>query len=1202
MTPTYDDALENLFKLAGDGGVNVGAVPVYFDDRDSAREYAEFYPPSLVLVRGESETFLIYALDQMVSPGHFPSIAATGFPMVGMDGWEFANDDHEAACAAGDYPVHTIEELAFINDVGLDVEAPAASDDQDDIPFHSDSSDVPVSSPETTPDELPRFNDAYVHGVVTAEVLEATIRYGFAQDGIAADFKKGTGWDAKEESLGTFLGGLSRHRVGMKEGSAILQGVPIDRVRNKQAIELMGFIGLDVDNGTPIEVALERLKAFGRFAVVYTTNSHNGTRTARKQDGFVGWAKKAGVAAVPTDETMARFLVEERDYQPEIAASIRYAGMEHTKEGMQVFADHAPLPKYRIIVPLAEPFHFAQHVATVTGSHQESIKVWARKYLGLGQMLGLTVDPSCIDPSRVLFLPRHKEGADFEIHIVGGELLRIEDIVEAELGKKRIANPFAAAAEDLGASERHGGYGLTTAGGVDLLGWNKERGVGFEIGRAFLAHAHAHVRQDQGSKVTVECPFDHLHSNSGDLDDGGAFVADASTAEGGANGFVFKCMHGSCAEKGKLDMLAEAIKLRWLPEDVLFDSDYMSVEFEVEEAQDEDKGPSKEETLKVLREHVDRFDKSASREDIIAVIESAVGVQASSFQIDGMIDSIVGKTGQKKSILAKELKRLQHEQRKQMTEQDAVQKYNLKPRPGTVPLITDMLDDYALLDRSKAVITHGNMKTPRVFRYSSDVWRCVLPQSQDLVLEKISEDILTSEAIRYATYFTLEGGNKPIFPPKRIMGLLLVDPELRLPKLEGFARMPYVSKTGQIVRTPGYNTDTGFMLHMPADITIPEIADDPQHIEIADAIQLLLDEVFGDFPFDDGGGDGEASRAHLMCLLMEPVVRPLIAGPTPGYYIQKPMAGTGGTLLVKNALRIATGAENPSSATESISEEERRKAITASLIQGRSHFWLDNVNKTLDSPAYANLLTAVTWEDRELGSSKTVDLPNRCTKVFSGNNMRFSHELTRRGVLIRLDAKRDPLARTEFRISDLDAYVIAKRGELAAAVLTLVRYWINKGMPKRKEGRKLASFESWCEVMGGILQTIGVPGFLGNLDTLQDGANDEKAAWNYFISAWLSRTDWATPQTISDPDLKPESLASLLFGAEDAPEIPGVYGKNSSQFAGNLRKALKLKSDNIFQVEDAHGRKVSVAIRRQRNSRGSDEFCLEEIVETVQAA
>ena len=57
------------------------------------------------------------------------------------------------------------------------------------------------------------------------------------------------------------------------------------------------------------------------------------------------------------------------------------------------------------------------------------------------------------------------------------------------------------------------------------------------------------------------------------------------------------------------------------------------------------------------------------------------------------------------------------------------------------------------------------------------------------------------------------------------------------------------------------------------------------------------------------------------------------------------------------------------------------------------------------------------------------------------------------------------------------------------AALTLIRAWIAAGRPKGK--KTLGKFEGWAEVMGGILQVAGVPGFLDQLEAFRERDDPE---------------------------------------------------------------------------------------------------------------
>ena len=94
--------------------------------------------------------------------------------------------------------------------------------------------------------------------------------------------------------------------------------------------------------------------------------------------------------------------------------------------------------------------------------------------------------------------------------------------------------------------------------------------------------------------------------------------------------------------------------------------------------------------------------------------------------------------------------------------------------------------------------------------------------------------------------------------------------------------------------------------------------------------------------------------------------------------------------------------------------------------------------------------------------------------------------------------------RTQFRYLHLPAWTAEHRAVLLGAALTLLRAWHVGGRPKGETS--LGSFEDWAAVMGGILGTGGVDGFLANRERFYDGADRETAACRTFIGAWLEKS------------------------------------------------------------------------------------------------
>jgi hypothetical protein len=129
----------------------------------------------------------------------------------------------------------------------------------------------------------------------------------------------------------------------------------------------------------------------------------------------------------------------------------------------------------------------------------------------------------------------------------------------------------------------------------------------------------------------------------------------------------------------------------------------------------------------------------------------------------------------------------------------------------------------------------------------------------------------------------------------------------------------------------------------------------------------------------------------------------------------------------------------------------------------------------------------------------------KATFLASGNNVRLAGDMGRRCYRVRLDAKcSTPFLRTgpepgrHFTIDDLKAWTQEHRGELLAALLTLVRAWYMAGKPKPKI-KPLGSFERWTLTVGGILENAGIKDFMENATAMYQETDDESREWEGFL-------------------------------------------------------------------------------------------------------
>jgi hypothetical protein len=355
--------------------------------------------------------------------------------------------------------------------------------------------------------------------------------------------------------------------------------------------------------------------------------------------------------------------------------------------------------------------------------------------------------------------------------------------------------------------------------------------------------------------------------------------------------------------------------------------------------------------------------------------------------------------------------------------------------------------------------------------------------------------------------------------------------------------------------------------------------------------------LLGDFPFVDS-----ASRANALALLLTFVLRPAILGPVPLAIIDKPGPGTGASLLAEAVSTIATG-RPAAMMTVPREEDEWRKKITAALLAGATAITIDNVVYSLASVHLAAALTSRTWEDRILGRSELARLPQRATWMATGNNLKLSGDMPRRCYWIRLDAKIarpwERPART-FRHPDLLKWTRRYRGNLIAAVLTLVRAWFAAGRPKGAVPT-MGGFEDWTRVVGGVLAFAGMQGFLENRQALYEQLDEEGPAWEAFLNAWY-RKYCSRGITVADLTIAMRANGSRLRRFLPSELADALEGAGS--FEKRLGKALASRADRIhgdFRLERAgtnpHDKVTRWKVRRLRDVAGFDSSLREEVKE-----
>jgi hypothetical protein len=325
----------------------------------------------------------------------------------------------------------------------------------------------------------------------------------------------------------------------------------------------------------------------------------------------------------------------------------------------------------------------------------------------------------------------------------------------------------------------------------------------------------------------------------------------------------------------------------------------------------------------------------------------------------------------------------------------------------------------------------------------------------DVVLKIDDCHSLHAVLSRYIEFLEYKNGQSSVFEPLMDLSraVLKMAPQKDLPRLRAVVRHPLITTTGDLLNCVGYDTDSQlYFIFCESDYSVLE---NPR-IEDAIAAYKRIIHPFRFFPFVS-----PQDRTVVLSAILAVVLRPALRT-CPAYAFDAPVWASGKTLLAKCIATIEDGVPKIMPHPEKCAEDEIRKRLTSVLRSGgRCPVW-DNVEGVFESPSIAAFLTAAEFTDRILGTSQNVSLTNDILLIFTGNNLVFGGDLTRRILTCRIDPGMEKPQLREFEF-DPEAVCRENRQQMISDALTIVQAWIKAGRP-RNPGR-LASFEDWDELV-----------------------------------------------------------------------------------------------------------------------------------------
>ena len=266
-----------------------------------------------------------------------------------------------------------------------------------------------------------------------------------------------------------------------------------------------------------------------------------------------------------------------------------------------------------------------------------------------------------------------------------------------------------------------------------------------------------------------------------------------------------------------------------------------------------------------------------------------------------------------------------------------------RPSPlSSIPSFDAGSEDLATITSAVWRTVLARNDPPRLFRFGAIPSRLEEDDNGAPALRPLTPARARHEMVRSAHWFkwAKRGGESvelASYPSRAVVNDFLATPNSELPVLTRIVQSPTFAPDGTLHREPGYNASTKVFYHCGPGFEVPTIAETPRADEVANAVQLLSQDLLGDFPFV-----GAAEKATALAALILPFVRDMIPGPTPIHLLEKSTPGTGATLLADCLTFPALG--RPLVAmTEGRDEDEWRKRLLAKLRAHQAAVNIDNV-------------------------------------------------------------------------------------------------------------------------------------------------------------------------------------------------------------------------------------------------------------------
>lgn len=405
-----------------------------------------------------------------------------------------------------------------------------------------------------------RFDATSVHG-------KKKFRFTFGRS------STDTRWTDRREYTFAELTALlkAEPQVGAKNGECYTPAIFDGYLRRMDHSTQIDVAVLDSDCGHDLDYIMGKIAERGWRAIIHSTHSHLTTRSVLAAAPIEKWLEE-NRSAKGDPLPIGAYMAKMRGFLPHIIGIAEIEDEISEGRARNKIIGHAPCPKFRILIPLSSPW-LSENFA----SQQMANNTWRDRIGALAYALGLHHDQSCVDTSRLFYLPRVRDEearASYVCESLDGDDCDIWNLSDPTAETRTDGGALAMSDFRTNGSNVYplmprglGGYGdkktYVDSDGqfADLTSWAADKGNRFEIvtalrarGKAAFSHRRSGVKHHLAA-----CPCAGEHITGGE-EPTGTFVVNASQismAQLGSvsSGFAILCSHNACKGRDRLDFL-----------------------------------------------------------------------------------------------------------------------------------------------------------------------------------------------------------------------------------------------------------------------------------------------------------------------------------------------------------------------------------------------------------------------------------------------------------------------------------------------------------------------------------------------------------------------------------------------------------------------------------------------------------------------